>query len=71
MTLVGSWIMAPVDRVRELVAAGHVKLVETLAERLAEATLEDARILAVRVRVGKLDILANGAVAGVEVSRRR
>jgi 7,8-dihydroneopterin aldolase/epimerase/oxygenase len=58
-------------RVRDIVAAGHVQLVETLAERLAEACLEDARVQLARVRVEKLDVLPDGASAGVEVERRR
>jgi dihydroneopterin aldolase len=59
------------DRVRAIVAAGHVQLVETLAERLAEACLEDPRVRLARVRVEKLDVLPDGASAGVEVERRR
>ena len=57
--------------VRRIVDAGHVQLVETLAERLAEACLEDSRVLVARVRVEKLDVLPDGASAGVEVERRR
>lgn len=59
------------DAVRAIVAAQHVQLVETLAERLAAACLDDARVKVARVRVEKLDIMADGATAGVEVERRR
>jgi 7,8-dihydroneopterin aldolase/epimerase/oxygenase len=59
------------ERVRSIVAAGHVQLVETLAERLAEACLEDPRVRLARIRVEKLDVLPDGASAGVEVERRR
>ena|SRR5580698_2209206 len=61
---------AIVNRVRAMVAAGHVQLVETLAERLCEACLTDARILIARVRVEKLDVFADATSAGVEVERR-
>lgn len=61
---------AIVNRVRAMVAAGHVQLIETLAERLAEACLQDPRIKVVRVRVEKLDVFADAASAGVEVERR-
>jgi dihydroneopterin aldolase len=53
-----------------MVTAGHVQLVETLAERLAEACLADARIKVARVRVEKLDVFADAASVGVEVERR-
>jgi 7,8-dihydroneopterin aldolase/epimerase/oxygenase len=56
--------------VRDIVAAGHVMLVETLAERIAEACLSDTRVLLVRVRVEKLDVFADAASAGVEIERR-
>ena len=50
---------------------GHVQLVETLAERMAEALMADGRIFLVRVRVEKLDVFADAASAGVEIERRR
>lgn len=59
------------DRVRAIVAAGHVRLVETLAERIAETCLTDRRVHVARVRVEKLDIFADATSAGVEVERRR
>ncbi len=61
---------AIVNRVRAIAAAGHVQLVETLAERLAEACLADARVATARVRVEKLDVFADAASAGVEIERR-
>lgn len=58
-------------RVRAVVGAGHVRLAETLAERVAEACLLDARVRSARVRVEKLDIFPDSVSAGVEVERRR
>lgn len=56
---------------RAIVAAGHVRLVETLAERIAEACLADPRVHLARIRVEKLDIFADAAAAGVEIERRQ
>jgi dihydroneopterin aldolase len=61
---------AIVTRTRALVAAGHVQLVETLAERLAETCLTDPRVVSVRVRVEKLDVFTDAASVGVEIERR-
>jgi dihydroneopterin aldolase len=58
-------------QVREIVAAGHVRLLETLAERIAEACLTDSRVNLVRIRIEKLDIFADTASVGVEIERRR
>ena len=57
--------------VRETVALRHVRLVETLAERLAEQCLLDRRVQLVRVRVEKLDIFADATSVGVEIERFR
>ena len=56
--------------VRGIVQAGHVRLLETLAERLAEACLQDRRVRSVRIRVEKLDIFPDVAAVGVEIERR-
>lgn len=57
--------------VRRIAGAGHVLLVETLAERIAHACLSDPRVLTARVRVEKLDVFPDAAAAGVEVERAR
>lgn len=59
------------DAVRAIVAAGHVKLVETLAERIAAACLRDGRVRLARIRVEKLDVFSDTEAVGVEVERRR
>jgi dihydroneopterin aldolase len=62
---------AVVRRVEAIVAQGHVHLVETLAERIAEACLADERVSAARVRVEKPDIIPNARSVGVEIQRLR
>lgn len=59
------------DSVRATVQSGHVRLAETLAERIATACLIDPRVRLVRVRVEKLDIFPDAAAAGVEIERHR
>ena len=56
---------------RAIVAAGHVRLAETLAERIAAACLEDHRVRTVRVTLEKLEVFADAASAGVAVERQR
>jgi 7,8-dihydroneopterin aldolase/epimerase/oxygenase len=60
-----------VAAVRAIVGSGHTRLVETIAERIAEACLLDARVRTARIRVEKLDIFADAVSAGVEVERLR
>jgi len=58
-----------VGAVRAVVAAGHINLVETMAERIAERCLADKRIVSVLVRVEKLE--RGPASVGVEIVRPR
>ncbi len=59
-----------INAVRVVVASGHVQLVETLAERVAEACLRNSQIRVARVMVEKLDAVADAASVGVEIERR-
>ncbi|WP_246152157.1 dihydroneopterin aldolase [Roseospira navarrensis] len=56
-------------RVREIVQAGHVNLVETLAERIAAVCLEDSRVRRAQVRVEKLDVFQEAESVGVTIER--
>jgi dihydroneopterin aldolase len=57
--------------IRTLVEQGHINLVETLAERIAEMCLADARVVGARVSVEKLDVEPAASGIGVEIERRR
>jgi dihydroneopterin aldolase len=57
------------DAIELILARGHVALVEKLAEEIAGQVLRDARVLSVKIRIEKLDIVP-GSV-GVEIRRER
>jgi dihydroneopterin aldolase len=59
-----------VQLVKHILGQGHVRLVETLAERIAAGVLADQRIRVIRVRVEKLDVFAELESVGVEIERR-
>lgn len=58
-----------IDAIKMILASGHIDLVETIAERLAEKVLRHERVQAVSVQVEKLDV-APGAV-GVRIRREK
>ena len=58
-----------VDGIRRIVNAGHINLVETLAEKIAARILMDRRIERVRVKIEKLDIFADASSVGIEIER--
>lgn len=57
-----------IDAVRTIADSGHINLVETFAERIAERCLEDRRIASIRICIEKLE---RGPVRGVEIVRKR
>jgi dihydroneopterin aldolase len=59
-----------IDGIKAILAEGHVLLVETLAERIAEHCLSDRRAAMVRVLAEKLDRVP-GASLGCEIIRRQ
>ena len=60
-----------VKKVEQIIADGHINLVETLCEKIAAACLRDRRVVAARVRVEKPDIIKNARSVGVEIERQR
>jgi dihydroneopterin aldolase len=60
-----------VGAARDIVAAGHLDLVETFAQRLAAACLEDPRVVRARVRAEKTEAFTEAAAAGFELILER
>jgi 7,8-dihydroneopterin aldolase/epimerase/oxygenase len=58
-------------KVEGILDEGHINLVETLCEKIAQSCLKDKRVLAARVRVEKPDIIPNARSVGVEIERGR
>jgi dihydroneopterin aldolase len=58
-----------INTIKEVLARGHIQLVETLADEIATRCLQHPRAASVKVRIEKLD-KEPGAV-GVEIVRRR
>ncbi len=60
------------EQAKAIAAAGHIGLVESFAQKLAVAMLDEARVMRVRVRVEKPQALApDAAAAGVEITAER
>lgn len=57
------------NAIKALLDRGHVGLVETLAEDIAEVCLEDPRVASARVRVEKIDVMPEAGSVGVEIER--
>lgn len=60
-----------IKKVRKLVASGHVNLVETLAQRLADLCLSEAQVNSAKIRIEKLDVFSDAGSVGIEIVRNR
>jgi dihydroneopterin aldolase len=60
-----------VDAITKITSQGHIHLLETLAERLADECLVDRRAAKVHILVEKLDRLDGGASLCVEIERQQ
>ena len=55
--------------IKRILSAGHIDLVETLAEDIAQFCLADPRVTVARIRVEKLDVFEEAESVGVEIER--
>jgi dihydroneopterin aldolase len=58
-------------RIKALAGAGHFRLVETFAERIAKLLIDDFKAPWVKVSAAKIGILPNAKFVGVSIERRR
>jgi dihydroneopterin aldolase len=58
-----------ISSIRRILDAGHVRLIETLAERIAQTCLADPRVRRVRVRLEKLDVYDDVEAVGIAIER--
>ena len=58
-----------VSGIRTIVESGHTNLLETLAERIAQRCLSDARVMRAVVRLEKPDIVPGCRTVGIEIVR--
>lgn len=58
-----------ISAVRRLAISGHVRLIETLAERIAELCFNDPRIRSAKVEVEKLDVYDDVEAVGIAIER--
>lgn len=60
-----------VRNIEMICKSGHVNLVETLAEKVAQWCLSDARVQSARVRIEKPDVISHAGAVGIEIERQR
>ena len=57
--------------IKAIIAEGHIKLIETLAERIADLAIAHPMVLAARIRIEKPGAIREAEAAGVEILRTK
>ncbi len=60
-----------VTNIQSIISSGHINLVETLAEKIADMALSNPQVTAARVKVEKLEAVEGAASVGVEIERHK
>tara|TARA_B100000575_G_C22791501_1_gene468037 strand:- start:93 stop:587 length:495 start_codon:yes stop_codon:yes gene_type:complete len=54
---------------KRIISKGHIELLETLGEKIAEMCFEDGRILSIWMKLEKLDVFPDTKSVGIEIVR--
>lgn len=57
--------------VRTVIALRHFNLLERLGEEISAACLKDPRVLSLRLRIAKIDVVAGCRSVGIEIERSK
>tara|TARA_B100000683_G_scaffold208781_1_gene202922 strand:+ start:146 stop:475 length:330 start_codon:yes stop_codon:yes gene_type:complete len=60
-----------VDKIKTLSKEGHVVLVETFADKIADIALNDERVISAAIHVEKLDIFSDCEAVGATIKKSR
>ncbi len=58
-----------IKKLKELIAEGHIELLETLGEKIFNLCFEDKRIISVWMKLEKLDVFKETKSVGIEIIR--
>ena len=60
-----------VDKIKTLSKEGHVVLVETFADKIADIALDDERVISAAIHVEKLDVFSDCEAVGATIKKSR
>jgi dihydroneopterin aldolase len=60
-----------INEIKDIISEGHIILVETFAEKIADITLSDKRVFSVSVNVEKLDVFDDCEGVGAIIEKTR
>ena len=58
-----------IKKLKKLIGAGHIDLIETLSEKIFDLCFDDSRVLSVWMKLEKLDVFSEAKSVGIEIAR--
>ena len=60
-----------INKVKKVLNLGHIPLLETLADKIADECLKNKKISLIKIRIEKLDIFKDAESVGIKVIRKQ
>lgn len=60
-----------INAIKDTIESAHFNLIETMAQRIADACLEAPEVVSIIVRIEKPDVLTECRAVGIEIERTR
>ena len=60
-----------INKVKKVLNLGHIPLLETLADKIADECLKNKKISLIKIRIEKLDIFKDAESVGIKIIRKQ
>ena len=60
-----------INKIKKVLSLGHIPLLETMADKIADECLKNKKISLIKIRIEKLDIFKDAESVGIKVIRKQ
>ena len=60
-----------INKIKKVLSHGHIRLLETMADKIADECLKNKKISLIKIRIEKLDIFKDAESVGIKIIRKQ
>ena len=60
-----------INKIKKVLSLGHIPLLETMADKIADECLKNKKISLIKIRIEKLDIFKDAESVGIKIIRKQ
>ena len=60
-----------INKIKKVLSLGHILLLETMADKIADECLKNKKISLIKIRIEKLDIFKDAESVGIKIIRKQ